>query len=171
MEGRFVIGDEEIVLTPVSSRSTVAAAVTSNGRLATAAELAERGRALVDLHGQHAHQSLLLPAEQRALLDRFAGDTGRRRARRAARRPAPRGGGSTRSCDDRWRRAFARPGIDLLRYQLDEIDAAAIDDADEDGPLAAEEELLADAEAHREALDAAHGKLEGPARGRARRAL
>ena len=50
-----------------------------DGRLATAAELAERRAHLVDLHGQHAHQSLLAPAEQRALLDRV-----RRRARPAA---------------------------------------------------------------------------------------
>ena len=44
-----------------------------DGRLATVGELAEVGRALVDLHGQHAHQSLLDPAVQRGALDRFAG--------------------------------------------------------------------------------------------------
>ena len=44
-----------------------------DGRLATAGELAELGAGLVDLYGQHAHQSLLDPAVQRAALDRFAG--------------------------------------------------------------------------------------------------
>src|ERR1043166_1886423 len=44
-----------------------------DGRLATVGELAEAGRALVDLHGQHAHQSLLDPAVQRGALDRYAG--------------------------------------------------------------------------------------------------
>jgi DNA repair protein RecN (Recombination protein N) len=53
--------------------------------------------------------------------------------------------------------------IDLLRYELAEIDAAEIVDADEDARLAAQEELLADAEALRESLDDAHEKLEGPA--------
>src|SRR5207249_2923932 len=69
VEGRFVVGDEEVVLT----RVVPAAGRTRgyiDGHLATAGELAARGRDLVDLHGQHAHQSLLIPAEQRAMLDR-----------------------------------------------------------------------------------------------------
>jgi DNA repair protein RecN (Recombination protein N) len=40
-----------------------------NGHAATLAQLKEAGEALVDIHGQHAHQSLLRPAAQRALLD------------------------------------------------------------------------------------------------------
>ena len=44
-----------------------------NGRLATVATLAEHGARLVDIHGQHAHQSLLSAATQREALDRFAG--------------------------------------------------------------------------------------------------
>ncbi len=98
VEGRFDDGDEEVVLARVipsdgRSRGYI------NGQLATVAELAECGRRLVDLHGQHAHQSLIAPAEQRALLDRFAGPKAqaalatlragaarRARARRAARR-------------------------------------------------------------------------------------
>src|SRR6476661_6514531 len=72
VEARFADGDDEVVLArviPAEGRSRGYV----NGRLATVAELAECGRRLVDLHGQHAHQSLLAPAEQRALLDRFAG--------------------------------------------------------------------------------------------------
>ena len=51
--------------------------------------------------------------------------------------------------------------VDLLRYQLDEIDAAGIADGGEDDRLLAEAELLADAEAHREALATAYRELEG----------
>lgn len=40
-----------------------------NGVAATAAQLRELGEMLVDIHGQHAHQSLLKPDAQRALLD------------------------------------------------------------------------------------------------------
>ena len=74
VEGRFVVpgevGEDEVVLTrvvPADGRSRAY----RNGRLATAADLAEQGRALVDLHGQHQHQSLLSPSTQRAALDRF----------------------------------------------------------------------------------------------------
>lgn len=44
-----------------------------NGRAATLAQVKEVGEFLVDIHGQHAHQSLLRPAAQRALLDGHAG--------------------------------------------------------------------------------------------------
>lgn len=44
-----------------------------NGQLAGLAQLKSIGEMLVDVHGQHAHQSLLRPAAQQALLDRHAG--------------------------------------------------------------------------------------------------
>jgi DNA repair protein RecN (Recombination protein N) len=158
VEGRFVVGDDEIVLArvvPADGRSRGYI----NGRLATAGELAEQGRGLVDLHGQHAHQSLLAGPEQRALLDQYAGPRAldaraalhdaRSRARAIASELEGMGG------DERMR---ARE-IDLLRYQLAEIEGAAIEDADVDARLAAEEQLLADAEAHRGALASAYDSL------------
>ena len=44
-----------------------------NGRAATLAQLREAGEFLVDIHGQHAHQSLVKSDAQRALLDSHAG--------------------------------------------------------------------------------------------------
>ncbi len=44
-----------------------------NGRAVTLAQLREVGEHLVDIHGQHEHQSLLRAAAQRALLDARAG--------------------------------------------------------------------------------------------------
>ena len=44
-----------------------------NGRPATLAQLEEAGEMLVDLHGQHAHQSLTHGEAQRALVDAFGG--------------------------------------------------------------------------------------------------
>jgi DNA repair protein RecN (Recombination protein N) len=44
-----------------------------NGHAVTLAQLREAGEFLVDIHGQHAHQSLLRPAAQRSLLDTHAG--------------------------------------------------------------------------------------------------
>ncbi|MEQ1525448.1 MAG: DNA repair protein RecN [Gallionella sp.] len=44
-----------------------------NGRSATLQQLREVGEQLLDIHGQHAHQSLLRPDAQRALLDNYAG--------------------------------------------------------------------------------------------------
>ena len=44
-----------------------------NGHAVTLAQLKAAGEHLVDIHGQHEHQSLLRPAAQRALLDAHAG--------------------------------------------------------------------------------------------------
>jgi len=46
-----------------------------NGRPATLAQLKEIGEQLVDLHGQHAHQSLVAADVQRSLVDAFGGFT------------------------------------------------------------------------------------------------
>src|SRR4051812_8119772 len=84
VEGRFVDADgDEVVLArvlPAEGRSRAYV----NGRIAPVSALAERGADLVDLHGQHAHQSLLAPATQRAALDAFGSvDLGELRATRA----------------------------------------------------------------------------------------
>ncbi len=47
-----------------------------NGHAATLAQVREAGEFLVDIHGQHAHQSLLRPAAQRELLDAHGGAEG-----------------------------------------------------------------------------------------------
>jgi DNA repair protein RecN (Recombination protein N) len=44
-----------------------------NGRPASTAQLRDLGNLLVDIHGQHAHQSLLRPVAQRELLDAYGG--------------------------------------------------------------------------------------------------
>ncbi|HEX7133240.1 MAG TPA: AAA family ATPase [Iamia sp.] len=146
VEGRFVAGDDEVVLTRVVPRDGRSRAYV-DGRMATAGALAERGRELVDLLGQHAHQALLTTAAQREALDRAAGidltplHEARQRVAEIDRRLAGLGGDAG---------ARARE-IDLLRYQLAEIEAAGLGDPDEDTALDAEEDALADAAAHREA--------------------
>src|SRR5882672_657801 len=47
-----------------------------NGHTATVNQLKEAGERLVDIHGQHAHQSLLRPESQRQVLDAHAGLAG-----------------------------------------------------------------------------------------------
>ncbi len=146
VEGRFVVGDCEVVLAravPATGRSRAYV----DGRLATAATLAEAGAGLVDLHGQHAHQSLGAPATQRQALDRFAAiDLAPLRVAIAGVAELDRSmaelGGDTR--------ARARE-IDLLRYEVHELDRAAIDGPDEDEHLDRIEDSLAAAQAHREA--------------------
>ena len=146
IEGRFVHDGEEMVVRRVIPRDG-RSRVYLNGRLATVGALSEHGADLVDLHGQHAHQSLLKGPVQRAALDRFGAiDTSALAALiddlRAVESVLDGLGGDER--------ARARE-IDLLQHQLDEIEAAGITGPDEDRRLDREEDLLADATAHREA--------------------
>ena len=130
------------------------------GRMATVAAVAEVVRPLVEVPGQHEFQDLLRPGVQRDLLDRFAGDpvlapraafaAGWRRLRTV-----------TRELDDLATRAREREReIDLLRHQLEEIDAAQVR-VGESVELAAEAERLENAEALQQAAALAHQLLEG----------
>ncbi len=156
VEGRFVVGEQEVTLAraiPASGRSRAYV----DGRMAPVAALAEAGAGLVDLHGQHAHQSLLSAPVQRAALDTF-GDVDHGPMIAARER--------LRAVDEAIEALGGDEGarireIDLLRYQLAEIDAAALSDPHEDAALEAEEARLADAVAHREAATLAAEALAG----------
>lgn len=155
VDGRFVVagsdGDEEVILSrviPADGRSRAYV----DGRLATVAQLQEIGSRIVDIHGQHAHQRLLTAATQRAALDQFgkidlaAFHSARDELAKIDASLAELGG------DERSR---ARE-IDLLRFQVDEIETAALVDGDEDQRLSAEEDLLSKATSFREALSGAY---------------
>ncbi len=128
-----------------------------DGRMASAAALAEVAGELLDLHGQHAAQSLLAPASQRAALDRAGGvdtsrlDELRRRLRVLAAREAELGGDARSRAHE----------LDLLRFQVSELDAARLEDPGEDDALRAEEERLGDAATLRACLLGAHQALAG----------
>jgi DNA repair protein RecN (Recombination protein N) len=147
VEGRFVFGEEEVILCrtiPLDGRSRAYV----NGRLATVGQLGEHGLDLVDMHGQHAHQSLLGAKAQREALDAFAKvDLEPLRNARAVVTEID-AALATLGGDDRMR---ARE-IDLLRFQVNEIIDAALQGADEDDQLSREEDVLADAVNYREAL-------------------
>ena len=154
VEGRFVVGDNETILcrvVPLDGRSRAYV----NGRLATVSQLSELGQELLDMHGQHAHQSLLGAAAQREALDHFAQiDLSGLRAARARVTEVDASlallGGDER--------ARARE-IDLLRFQVDEINAAAIADPQEDEALGKEQDLLSDAVNYRDSLWSSHGVM------------
>jgi DNA repair protein RecN (Recombination protein N) len=159
VEGRFTAEDPEaddlIVSRVVPAQGRSRAYV--GGEMASLAALAETGKALVDLHGQHAHQSLLAPAVQRHALDEAGGIDLAPLARARARSRAVADAVAALGGDARTR---ARE-LDLLRFQLDELDAAGLDDPDEDAALLDEEERLGDTAALREAALTVHEALTG----------
>jgi len=111
-----------------------------NGQSATGQQLRALGDLLVDIHGQHAHQSLLRPAAQRALLDAYGGhEPLTAEVAELYRR--------YRELDTRWRELTAARDeraerIDLLRFQVGELEELALTDG-ELAELDAEQRRLA----------------------------
>ncbi len=112
-----------------------------NGEQANMSDLRAIGEHLADIHGQHEHQSLIYERNHRQLLDAFGGPAHQelltqyrdvfgqlRDARRIRERLAT---------DERTR----AQRLDLLRFQVREIDEAGLS-PDEDEELAAERERL-----------------------------
>ena len=99
-----------------------------NGQAANSAQLRDLGDLLVDIHGQHAHQSLLRPAAQRALLDGYGGHQAL--AAEVAERYR-----RFKDLDSRWHRLTAARDeraarIELVRFQVEELDALALADGE-----------------------------------------
>jgi DNA repair protein RecN (Recombination protein N) len=105
-----------------------------NGSPATASAVGELGAGLVDIHGQHEHQSLLRPREQRSILDVFAGAEKLAMETRALHADLSERREDLERKEARIRELETR--ADFLRFQLGEIDGAALQ--------VGEEELLQD---------------------------
>jgi len=111
-----------------------------NGRSASGAQLRDLGDLLVDIHGQHAHQSLLRPAAQCTLLDAYGGQ--QRRAAEVAELHR-----RWRELDTRLRALTAArqqraERMDLLRFQVQELGDLSLGEGELDA-LDAEQRRLA----------------------------
>jgi DNA repair protein RecN (Recombination protein N) len=150
-EAGFESGDTLLVRRSVDVQGKSRAWV--NGSAATATQLRELGEQLVDIHGQHAWQSLTRPQSVRGLLDAYAGielqPLGKAwQAWRAAQKALS----DARTAQDTLQRERER-----LAWQIGEVDKLA-PGADEWDELNASHTRLSHAQA---LLDAAQGALQG----------
>lgn len=132
-----------------------------NGRPVTLSMYQKVGQHLVDIHGQHAYQSLLRPAYQLKLLDSFAGLIDLRK--------------EIEGLYNRWRlikreleELYGDPGErerqkDLLRFQIEEIDRAAPKPGEEE-ELKQELKILTSAEELAKGAEVAYTCLFGGGR-------
>ena len=153
LQGRDLAGGDECILRRVVTTEGRSRAYI-NGSTSTLQDCAELGAMLIDIHSQHAHQSLLRKAVQREMLDAYAGQqklastveqlaSDWLRAQRELEL-------LTGSQDEHTARA------QLLAYQVEELNELAL----QEGELATmeqEQKLLANAE---EILSSAHSALE-----------
>jgi DNA repair protein RecN (Recombination protein N) len=131
-----------------------------NRRVATLGVLQDVGRHLVDIHGQHEHQTLIHEENHLSFLDVFGGPEHlalRREFEAQYQRFVDAGQALSQLHLDERERAQRS---DLLRFQVQEIEAAQLT-ADEEETLGAERLRLQHAERLREALTEAHELLDG----------
>lgn len=162
-EAGFDAGDTLLLRRTVDSQGKSRAWI--NGSAATAAQLREAGELLVDIHGQHAWQSLTRPASVRALLDGYAGIASDKLQQlwhgwRAAQKTLA----EARAAQDSLQRERER-----LSWQIGEVDKLA-PGADEWDELNASHTRLSHAQALLDAANATQELLDGD-EGGARRAL
>ena len=131
-----------------------------NGTLISTAALKQIGDQLVDIHGQHEHQSLLDAKRHLSLLDRYAlaetapllKQTGECYARAQQAQKALRDA----NIDERER----AHRLDLFAYQMREIDAAQLQ-TDEEEQLLDQRRMLQNAQSIMDALETASACLSG----------
>jgi len=130
------------------------------GRSASAADLRLLGTRLLAFFGQHEHRRLTLGSAQLEVLDGFAGPEhlGLREAYRTAHREVR---DAERELADLADREGTRErDLDLMRFELDEIETVA-PDSEERSELGAERERLRHAEGLREASSGALAAIAG----------
>jgi DNA repair protein RecN (Recombination protein N) len=148
IEAIFETDDSEIVVRrEVTAQGRSRAFI--NGALATAAALKDLATRLIELHGQHEHQTLLDPATHLGVLDRY----GRLEGLVAPLRETFDRVRASADALSRLRSAMAdrTARLELLAFQLNELDRAALKPEDpgapsEDVELAALRQVLANAE-------------------------
>ena len=162
-EAGFPLADDDDLIVQREVLASGRSQARINGVPASASQLRELAGALVDLVSQHEAQRLLAPAYALDILDRFGGaesvalrDEVRRLhddLRTARERLA-----GLRDDDGR---KLAR--AEFARFALGEIDAAAVEDDDEDERLRARRDLLTNAERIQTSLTTASAALEDDA--------
>ena len=162
-EAGFDAGDTLLLRRTIDSQGKSRAWI--NGSAATATQLREAGEQLVDIHGQHAWQSLTRPASVRTLLDGYAGiGTDKLQQLWHGWRAAQKLLAEARSAQDSLQRERER-----LAWQVGEVDKLA-PGAHEWDELNAAHTRLSHAQALLDAADGAQQLLDGD-EGGARRSL
>ncbi|EST11074.1 DNA repair protein RecN [Sporolactobacillus laevolacticus] len=131
-----------------------------NGKLVTLSVLQQFGRLLVDIHGQHEHQQLLEQGNHLSFVDRFGGNSLKKlkqEYRNAYKEVAKLAAQCNKYNQDEKQLAQR---IDLLQYQIGEIDAAHLK-ADEEERLLEEKRKLVNFEKVFQMLKASYEALGG----------
>ncbi|WP_017727025.1 DNA repair protein RecN [Halalkalibacterium ligniniphilum] len=135
-----------------------------NGKLVTLGILREIGQTLVDIHGQHEHQALMQPEQHLSMLDSYAKNELLPTLMEYKQLFT-----AYQELQKQWRQLTENEQemaqrVDLLQYQLNEIEAAKLE-PEEDVRLTDERYKLANSEKLFKALQDGYNNLYGEGRG------
>jgi len=139
VDARYVIGDEEIVISRAVPRDGRSRAYI-NGSISTVSSLQEITENLIEIHGQHGHTSLEKTTEQRKALDRYAKiDLTNLKALRKTKADL------INALQETLGHENFQQELDFLRFQENEISQVQIESPYEEEKLKESENLLASA--------------------------
>ncbi|GAA0135660.1 DNA repair protein RecN [Paenibacillus sp. YSY-4.3] len=152
-------GEALIVRREISAQGKSSARI--NGQLVNLSMLRQVGESLINLHGQHEHQTLLHPERHLKLLDAFGSED-----IAAVKAKYQEAYSAFQRVDREWRELQstsqqALQMLDLYRFQLEEIAAAALKPG-EDELLAEEKVKLSHSEKMMDSVSGAYDLLYGP---------
>ncbi len=131
-----------------------------NGTLVPVAMLKSVSDTLVDIHGQHEHQALLDPENHIGYLDAFCHMDSFPLIEKIDALVSEYGALTLKRNSGFSSESEREREMDMLRYQIDEISSAGLEE-DEEEKLNAEKNVLLNAERIRTALESAHAALSG----------
>lgn len=130
-----------------------------NGKMATVSELKEIGEKLIDIHGQHDNQSLLDPKTHLELLDNFAG-TNLYKIKEEYSQNLEKYREVTAKIKSNYGDEQERARrLDLLNYQIDEIEMARLKPTEED-ELLSRRKILMNSEKIAKSLNTSHEAID-----------
>ncbi|GGE37581.1 DNA repair protein RecN [Pullulanibacillus camelliae] len=156
-------GDEHIILRrQIYSNGKSVCRI--NGKMVTLSHLREVGQHLIDIHGQHEHQELIHPESHIQLLDKFGGHTLEKLKSdyECSFNDAREIASKIQQFSDSERHIAQR--IDLLRYQIQEIEAANLE-VEEEETLLDERRKLNNFERIYDAVAVSYDALSGEQKG------
>ncbi|HJB20606.1 MAG TPA: DNA repair protein RecN [Candidatus Fournierella merdavium] len=152
----YEAGDELLLYREISAEGKSNCRV--NGMPATAAILRDLSAGLINIHGQHDNQNLTNPARHLALLDLYAQNDAQYSEYRQVYRQliAVKRQADALQMDEEEKQRR----MELLRFQVDEIESAALQPEEEE-QLTARRQVLSHAQTILEQVSAAHNALAG----------
>jgi DNA repair protein RecN (Recombination protein N) len=139
------IGDDQLLVVNREINKSGRSRCRMNGQIVTVLTLNKVGQFLMDIHGQHEHQSLFSAVSQRERLDRFGGEPLKKQADQVGELYRRWQGVKRELAALEMDEAEEKRRLELIDFQLQEIEAAQLQPGEEE-ELSRERELLAGAE-------------------------